>query len=122
LTPEQKETNLEFMTKEKIDEYKKKLEQEKRLISAEIEKNEKPVDFGDDIDHFEEESDEAEEVGNQLAIAQGLKGRFDDIEMALEKIKLGTYGTCENCGKPIEEEILDIDPESRLCKSCKLAA
>jgi len=110
------------MTKEKIDEYKKKLEQEKRLISAEIEKNEKPVDFGDDIDHFEEESDEAEEVGNQLAIAQGLKGRFDDIEMALEKIKLGTYGTCENCGKPIEEEILDIDPESRLCKSCKLAA
>ena len=109
------------MTQEKIKEYQTKLEKEQRLILGEIKENEKPVDFGSDIDHFEEESDEAEAVGNQLAVAQGLKARLDDIEVALEKIREGKYGICEKCGTKIEEEILDIDPESRLCKSCKLA-
>lgn len=110
------------MTTEKIEAYKKKLEHERSLILAEIEKNEKPVDFGSDVDHFEEESDEAEEMGNQLSIAQELKTRLDDIEVALEKIRSGSYGKCENCGREIEAEILDIDPESRLCKNCKLKA
>jgi RNA polymerase-binding transcription factor DksA len=109
------------MIKEKLKEYQTKLEKERRLMIEEIKKNETPVDFGSDIDHFEEESDEAEEAGNQLAIAQGIKGRLDDVEAALEKIKEGKYGVCEKCGGNIEEEILDIDPESRLCKSCKLA-
>jgi len=108
------------MTQEKLAEYKGKLEKEQRLILGEIKQNEKPTDFGSDVDHFEEESDEAEEMGNQLAIAQGLKGRLDDIEVALAKIQAGTYGICESCGKEIEPEILDIDPESRLCKSDKL--
>lgn len=108
------------MTQEKINHYKGELEKERMLILSEIKKNEKPVDFGTDIDHFEEESDEAEEMGNQLAVANGLKQRLDDIEFALEKIREGTYGICEKCGKEIEAEILDIDPESRLCKSDKL--
>ncbi len=110
------------MTKEKLAEYKTALEREQKLILAEINQNEKPVDFGSDIDHFEEESDEAEEAGNQLAIAQGIKGRLDDVEVALQKIRDGKYGICEKCGNEIEAEILDIDPESRLCKHCKLAA
>ena len=109
------------MTQEKMMEHKKKLEQERKLILEEIKKNEAPVDFGSDIDHFEEETDEAEEVSNQLAVAQDLKQRLDDVEVALEKIREGKYGICEKCGGEIEEEILDIDPESRLCKRCKLA-
>lgn len=115
-----KELIFKFMTKEKLQEYKTKLEKEQRLILAEIKQNETPTDFGSDIDHFEEESDEAEEMGNQLAVAQGLKGRLDDIEVALAKIQDGKYGICEKCGEEIEAEILDIDPESRLCKRDKL--
>jgi DnaK suppressor protein len=110
------------MTQEKIAGYKVALEKERRLVLEEIKKNETPVDFGSDIDHFEEESDEAEELGNQLAIAQDLKKRLDDIEVALEKIREGKYGICEKCGREIETEILDIDPESRLCKNCKHSA
>ncbi len=110
------------MTQEKINHYKGELEKERTLILSEIKKNEKPVDFGSDVDHFDEETDEAEEVGNQLAVAQDLKTRLDDIEVALEKIREGRYGICEKDGEEIEEEILDIDPESRLCKSDKLNA
>lgn len=98
-----------------------KLESERRLLLEEIKRNEKPTDFGDDIDHGDEDSDATEALGNQLSIAQGLKTRLDDIEVALEKIREGKYGICEKCGEQIEEEILNIDPESRLCKRDKLA-
>jgi len=109
------------MTQEKLKEYKLKLEKERTLILGEIKDAEKPVDFGDDIDHGDEESDQTEEVGNRLAVAEDLKKRLEDVEEALRKIQEGKYGICEKCGKEIEEEILDIDPESRLCKSDKLA-
>jgi DnaK suppressor protein len=109
------------MTQEKIAGYKTKLESERRLLLEEIKRNEKPTDFGDDIDHGDEDSDATEALGNQLSIAQGLKTRLDDVEVALEKIREGKYGICEKCGEKIEEEILDIDPESRLCKRDKLA-
>jgi RNA polymerase-binding transcription factor DksA len=110
------------MTQEKISEHRNKLERERALILSEIKQSEKPVDFGSDIDHGDEESDKTEALGNQLAIAEDLKTRLAEIESALEKIRLGKYGICENCRKEIEGDILDIDPESRLCKSCKLSA
>ena len=109
------------MNTEKIGEYKVKLEKERLLLLAEIKKDERPVDFGSDTDHFDEETDEAEEFGNQLAMAQGLKNRLDEIDLALSKIRSGGYGICEKCGKEIEVAILDVAPESRLCKDCKLA-
>lgn len=113
---------INSMTQEKIAGYKLQLEKERGMILAEIKKNETPVDFGSDIDHFEEKTDQAEELSNDLAVAQDLKTRLDDVEAALEKIREGKYGVCEKCGEEIEEEILNVDPESRFCKRCKLAA
>jgi len=108
------------MQPDKLKEYKNKLEKERLAINEEIKRNEKPVDLGVDLPRFEEESDVAEEVGNQLAVVGDLKNRLDDIDNAFKKIENGTYGICEKCHKPIEAEILDIDPESRFCKACKL--
>lgn len=108
------------MKKEKIDGYKKMLEQEKNLISRDIVDLKKPVDFGDDIDHGEEEADETEELVNRSAEEKDLQKGLDDINAALAKIEKGEYGVCESCGGEIEEEVLDAAPESRLCKVCKL--
>jgi DnaK suppressor protein len=108
------------MDQKQLQEYRTKLENERLLLLAEIKRNEKPMDFGSDIDHGDEETDESEEVGNQLAVAQDLKMRLEDVDVALNKIHSGKYGVCEKCKKPIEKEILDIDPESRFCKNCKL--
>ena len=108
------------MNQDQLKEYKLKLEKERDLLAAEIARDEKPVDFGSDVDHGEEDADKSEEVGNQLAAAQDLKNRLNEIDIALGKIHDGTYGACEKCGKPIEHEILAIDPESRFCKACKL--
>ncbi len=108
------------MNQDQLKEYKAELEKERAMIAAEIAQDEKPVDFGSDIDHDEEATDKSEEVGNQLAAAGELKDRLNEIEIALGKIASGKYGVCEKCGGPIEPEILDIDPESRFCKACKL--
>jgi len=108
------------MNQDQLKEYKTKLEKERTIIAAEIARDEKPVDFGSDIDHGDEDSDKSEEVGDQLAAARSLKDRLNEIGIALGKIQNGVYGVCEKCGKAIEHEILAIDPESRFCKACKL--
>jgi RNA polymerase-binding transcription factor DksA len=59
-------------------------------------------------------------MSNRLGEENDLKKRLDEIELALQKIEAGDYGICESCSKNIEEEVLDIDPESVLCKSCKM--
>jgi len=108
------------MQEEQLKKYKAALEKERGLLLIEIKSDESPVDFGSDVDHFDEKTDEAEELSNHLAASKDLKDRLDEIDTALSKIHSGEYGTCEKCGAKIEEEVLDVAPESRLCKNCKL--
>ena len=42
-----------------------------------------------------------------------------EIDLALERIEAGTYGTCINCGQPIPEERLTAVPYAVLCVPCK---
>jgi len=78
------------------------------------------VDFGDDIDHGEEEADEVEEMATNKALTNIFEGRLSGINEALAKISAGTYGLCENCGKDIAVRLLKVDPESKLCQACKI--
>lgn len=111
------------MTNEKIQELKKRLEEGKKELSEKIRHATEDIqDFGSDVDHGEEEADESEAHANQLAGVLPMKERLDDVEHALRKIEEGTYGKCEKCGMEIEEAILEVDPESRLCKNCKMTA
>ena len=109
------------MTHQKIEEYKKKLQEEQRFVEEELRQNNMPPDLGSDNDSFEEESDATEALSNQLSVVQDLKNRLTDIESALKKIDAGGYGVCEKCKGAIQESILDVDPESRLCQDCKLS-
>jgi DnaK suppressor protein len=45
--------------------------------------------------------------------------RLVDVNSALEKIKKGTYGKCENCGKDIDIERLKVYPEAKFCVKCE---
>ncbi len=103
---------------QKTDDYKKKLEAEKGKLLKELAGMEKPEDFGNDADP-DEEANEAESFGNQLATARVLKDRINDIDGAINRIASGTYGTCDGCGKKIDEAVLDVSPESKLCRECK---
>ena len=44
------------------------------------------------------------------------------MEGALKRIEAGTYGICENCGRPINIERLEAMPWVTLCIDCKREA
>ncbi len=98
---------------------KEKLAAEKSRLETQIKNLEENVDFGDDIDHLEEEADETEEIANVLGMKASLQKQLDNINAALEKTKKNTYGACERCGKEISFHLLEVDPESKLCQKCK---
>jgi RNA polymerase-binding transcription factor DksA len=57
-----------------------------------------------------------------LSILENVEAELADIEHALQRISDGTYGTCEACGRPINEERLDAMPATRLCLEDQAAA
>ena len=110
---------IELMAKLDLKEYEEKLKKEKQDIEEELKSMKEVPEMGTDVDAFDTETDEAEEYSNQLAVKSPLKERLLEIQDALDKIENGNYGKCEKCGMNIEEEILNIDPESKYCKMCK---
>lgn len=69
-------------------------------------------------DLLEEMADELEEYENLRALEQRLEARLQSINLALQKIKRGTYGLCEKCGREIEIERLKTLPDAKTCKHC----
>jgi RNA polymerase-binding transcription factor DksA len=67
----------------------------------------------------EEEADEVMEMEKRLVMEKHLSETLADINRALDKFKAGTYGICDNCGKPIEPARLEALPEANLCMVCK---
>ena len=58
------------------------------------------------------------ERGEVQALAGTLRETLQEIDAALGKIELGTYGLCESCGKPVGEARLEAMPAASLCISC----
>ena len=48
-----------------------------------------------------------------------LTGDLAEIEAALKKIKKGTYGICERCGRKIDEARLAVKPQAVYCLKCE---
>lgn len=109
--------------------FKEKLEVELKTIEGELEtvgrKNpSNPLDWeakeGDMNTDTAEEAEVAEgieEYENNSAILKQLETRYNEVKDALAKIDMGTYGTCEISGLPIEEDRLEANPAARTCKA-----
>jgi len=72
---------------------------------------------------FDEESADAGtftfERERDLSLSNNLRDLLDKVDSALRRIKNGTYGSCERCGKPIDKARLKALPYSVLCIDCK---
>ena len=109
------------------DELKKKLDGEKAVLTEELKaigvsvddksgqweavpETEPQVsdenDLADKFESYEERSD----------MLKTLKGRYQEILLALEKMENGKYGLCETCGAPIEADRLNANPAAKTCK------
>jgi RNA polymerase-binding transcription factor DksA len=49
---------------------------------------------------------------------QSEESALDAIELAIEKIEDGVYGTCEECSGPISKMRLSALPHTPLCIKC----
>ena len=72
---------------------------------------------------FDEESGEGDTINvereRDLALSAQARAAVEEIDKALEKIDLGTYGVCEQCGENIPKERLRALPYAALCVRCK---
>ncbi|MBM3329259.1 MAG: TraR/DksA family transcriptional regulator [Calditrichaeota bacterium] len=70
--------------------------------------------------HMADQGTDAQEREKAFMLASR-EGRYlKYLDRALEMIKEGTYGICNDCGEPIQKKRLELVPTARLCISCKL--
>lgn len=55
---------------------------------------------------------------NDVGVGTSLEVSMNRVERALAKLETGTYGLCDNCGRPIAPARLNAAPESVLCITC----
>jgi RNA polymerase-binding transcription factor DksA len=64
-----------------------------------------PADIATDT--FEKEKD--------LSILEHVDAQLVDVDRALDRLEQGTYGTCEACGRRIDDDRLRARPAARFC-------
>lgn len=67
---------------------------------------------------LEEEAQKADLSSLYDQLNEREKEQIEDIDLALSKLAVGTYGTCESCNEPIPLKRLRTLPATRLCIRC----
>lgn len=86
-----------------------------QLASIKVGRNIDAIEKGDEIDLATGEI--SRELEAKISMRQ--HRQLKEIEDALERLKLGEYGVCEDCGEPIPEQRLKLFPAARLCVRCQ---
>src|SRR3954470_22887090 len=79
------------------------------------------TDSGANDSGFADSGQVTAERGEVDALVGSLRDTLSDIDDALAKIESGSYGMCEQCGKPIGDARLEAMPAARLCITCASA-
>lgn len=66
-------------------------------------------------DNFADSGQVAAEQGENLSLLNQLNEQLDEVDHALAKIDVGTYGLCEVCQKAIAPARLEAMPATRFC-------
>ncbi|MFC1872122.1 TraR/DksA family transcriptional regulator [Chloroflexota bacterium] len=103
---------------------KQRLETEKARLAAELDQFQEDSNSderreGSPFGKREEEATETLELEKRLALETRNRTQIAGIDHALEKFQNGTYGKCDNCGKPIAPARLEALPQASLCMDCK---
>ena len=103
--------------------FREKIEKQRDKILAAIGrlKKEDPFAVEDRSIIVEPGTDAADLLGHEQAVIleDKLKKDLKEIEAALIKIKKGTYGVCERCGKKIESGRISVKPQAIYCLKCE---
>ncbi len=106
-----------------LQKYKDRIEQELLIRKKELEKHDQTLqellqDEKRYSDHLADMALRDQERVLLAAHTERVMRQIHELEEALRRISQGTYGLCEHCGQPIEEERLDLLPAARYCANC----
>jgi DnaK suppressor protein len=110
---------------EQFKKQQEQLETEYKRLSGELTQLQKSASSteerreGSPFGKREEEATETLELEKRLTLENRVRQEMASVEHALDKIKKGTYGLCDNCGEPINPERLEALPQATLCMKCK---
>ena len=66
-------------------------------------------------------AEQAQELGNDeamVALSAELDSLIDELNRALQRIEVGSYGRCATCGSAINESRLQALPAATVCVAC----
>jgi len=110
-----------MLTKSELEEFKLKLSErkvqiEKNLTGTTLElEGMRDLELNDEGDYA---AASAETIVDSAILVQQRK-ELNEIELALDKIKDGTYGVCEMCEEPIGKPRLEVKNFARFCITCR---
>ena len=111
------------VARQRLEEERARLQQ---VRSDQHESDESESDSLGELSHMDQHQadvgTETFEREKDLSILENVEAELADIEHALGRLDDGTYGTCEACGRPIDEARLEALPATRLCLDDQAAA
>lgn len=105
---------------------KNRLQEERQRLGLELCQLSALQSFGEGIrqedsgygTHMADDAPETYEKEQRLSLELNLRNLLEDIERALHRMDIGTYGVCESCRLPIEEGRLEALPHANFCLEC----
>ncbi|MFL9658354.1 TraR/DksA C4-type zinc finger protein [Streptomyces sp. PB17] len=112
-------------TPQEVEEARGELQSEADRLRTEIDTSERSLQ-GMMRDSGDGAGDDEADTGSknitrehELALAATAREVLTQTERALDRLDAGTYGLCENCGKPIGKARMQAFPRATLCVECK---
>lgn len=110
----------DWMDQKELDRFRKLLEDKREEILSEAERT--LTELTDQSGNIPDPNDRASAEADrnfELRIRDRERKLLPKIEAALERIKDGTFGECEDCGEQIGLKRIEARPVTSLCIDCK---
>ena len=115
---------VDKLTRDELDQFEAALLERRRVLLNDfqaIEAQEAQAASSDSVlsTHLADVGSDRASSDVNLECQASTSSEIRDIDEALERIRDGSFGLCENCDQPIAKARLEAIPYARLCLPCK---
>ncbi len=108
---------MDTMTaRQTLEEIRQELDRSIAVLDASSGQRDQALDYPPDPADAGTNLSENERTEAMLSVA---RRQLDQVLGALQRIDLGTYGICVDCGGPVPEGRLEAKPEAARCVACQ---
>ena len=117
------------LTRTEAQKYRKMLLDKRKILAEDIKRMEEDSlgrsrqDQSGDLSnmpiHMADISSDNFELELTLGLIESEERQIKEIDLAIERLKDGSYGLCENCEAKIKKARLKAIPNAKLCIACK---